>query len=74
MLILTSISLSDIGIAGHALSEIAVSGHAGKLIFGTIGEQQVPVMLLVGRAQSVATILDRKDLHKSKGSFFFQFL
>ncbi|KAM0704959.1 hypothetical protein Q7P35_007746 [Cladosporium inversicolor] len=27
-----------------------VAGHAGKLIFGTLGKEKVPVMLLVGRA------------------------
>jgi len=31
-----------------------VAGHAGKLVFGTLGKEQVPAMLLVGRAQSVA--------------------
>lgn len=35
-----------------------VPGHAGRLIFSTMGEKQVPVMLLVGRAQSVASIHD----------------
>ena len=28
-----------------------VQGHAGKLVFGTIGKHETPVMLLVGRAQ-----------------------
>lgn len=35
-----------------------VAGHEGKLIFGTMGSEQVPVVLLVGRAQSVVTHLD----------------
>ena len=34
----------------------AVPGHEGKLIFSTMGERQVPVVLLVGRAQYVASI------------------
>jgi hypothetical protein len=51
-----------------------VAGHAGKLIFGTLGKEKVPVMLLVGRAQSVATILHSplKDIHAH--SFSSQFL
>lgn len=36
---------------------LTVVGHAGKLIFGTMGHQKVPVVLLVGRAQSVDTTL-----------------
>jgi hypothetical protein len=34
-----------------------VAGHAGKLVFGTLGKNQVPAMLLVGRAQLVASHL-----------------
>lgn len=33
-----------------------VAGHEGKLIFGTIGTTNVPVVLLVGRAQLVASL------------------
>jgi purine-nucleoside phosphorylase len=48
-----------------------VAGHAGKLIFGTLGKEKVPVMLLVGRAQSVAS-----DLHSpfKKISMLIHFL
>ncbi|TID19534.1 inosine guanosine and [Venturia nashicola] len=35
-------------IPGFAVS--TVQGHAGKLVFGTIGKHETPVMLLVGRA------------------------
>ena len=35
---------------------IVVPGHEGKLIFSTLGERQVPVVLLVGRAQYVDLI------------------
>jgi hypothetical protein len=30
-----------------------VQGHAGKLVFGLLGEKQTPVVLMVGRVQSV---------------------
>lgn len=36
--------------------DATVPGHEGKLIFATLGEHRVPVVLLVGRAQSVVTI------------------
>ena len=36
-----------------AYVSIAVPGHEGKLIFSTMGERRVPVVLLVGRAQYV---------------------
>lgn len=49
-----------------------VVGHAGKLIFGTMGEQKVPVVLFVGRAQSVDTRSRRKQ--DCKAHFFSQFL
>lgn len=31
----------------------AVQGHAGKLLFGLLGANRCPVVLMVGRAQSV---------------------
>lgn len=37
----------------------AVPGHAGRLIFSTMGEHRVPVVLLVGRAQYVETLHKR---------------
>lgn len=36
-----------------------VPGHEGKLIFSTMGEHRVPVVLLKGRAQYVATQLQK---------------
>lgn len=38
------------------LISTAVPGHEGRLIFGTMGPRRVPVVLLVGRAQSVASL------------------
>jgi purine-nucleoside phosphorylase len=32
-----------------------VAGHAGRLIFSTMGEKKIPVLLLVGRAQYVGS-------------------
>ncbi|MCJ1307884.1 hypothetical protein MMC25_001532 [Agyrium rufum] len=32
-----------------------VQGHAGELLFGTLGKQKSPVVLMVGRVQSVTT-------------------
>lgn len=51
-----------------------VAGHAGKLIFGTLGKEKVPVMLLVGRAQSVATDLHSLLKNHLAHSFSSQFL
>ena len=31
-----------------------VAGHAGKLVFGLLGEKQIPCVLMVGRAQFVS--------------------
>jgi len=53
---------------------IVVAGHAGKLIFGTLGQEKVPVMLLVGRAQSVATDLHRPSKDTLAHPFSSQFL
>lgn len=36
----------------------AVQGHEGKLVFGLIGPAKTPVVLLVGRAQSVSLSLE----------------
>ena len=38
---------------GHKLRRFTVEGHAGELVFGFMGETKVPVVLLVGRVQSV---------------------
>jgi len=51
-----------------------VAGHAGKLVFGTLGKEQVPAMLLVGRAQSVALHLRSPTKNILAHSFLFQFL
>lgn len=34
-----------------------VVGHAGKLVFGFMSDSKVPVVLLVGRAQFVSSLL-----------------
>jgi purine-nucleoside phosphorylase len=50
-----------------------VPGHAGRLIFSTMGEQNVPVVLLVGRAQSVEpiiTIISRHVINMRSLSIF----
>jgi purine-nucleoside phosphorylase len=38
--------------------QYVVQGHAGKLVFGILGESKTPVVLLVGRAQSVSILLN----------------
>lgn len=43
-----------------------MQGHEGKLIFGTMGERAVPVVLLVGRAQYVATYIKPNPKHPNQ--------
>ena len=51
-----------------------VAGHAGKLVFGTLGKEQVPAMLLVGRAPLVALHLHSLTKTVLAHSFLSQFL